>query len=247
MMFRPLFAKTTFGLLAAAAVTLVALPESASACHRRGSCHGGCYGGGCHGGGCNGGCWGGGGGGHAFAGTYRNGYVYYGAPYNGGPAYVQGDVERRSSFYAPNGEQPNGTLTESNGIQNSTYLPQINGRADFEVSAPAGAEIWIDNTNMGASRSFILPRQITPADGSFNYTLKATWMENGRQVTKTKPITVRPNQKQVIDLAAEQPVKSERGDLTPKSEFKHHEDAKPITPAPAKPQTTEPKVNKPLP
>jgi len=222
MMFQRWFAKTALSVMAASAFALVAVPESTHACGHRhggcggGGCHGG-WGGGCHGGwgGCGGGCYGGGG--HAYAGSYGGGYATYGSPYTTSPTYVQGDVERRSSFYAPNGSS-----TEFNGTE-SAYLTQPSQTGDFEIQAPANAEVWIDNTNMGTARTFVLPRDAAN-QGPVHYTLKVTWMDNGRPVTQSKEITVNRNQRQVIDLntQTQTPANIDRTNATPKSDLNNN-------------------------
>jgi uncharacterized protein (TIGR03000 family) len=204
MMFQRWVSKTTLGLMAASAFALVALPEATQACchkHSHGCGGGGCYGGGyggCHGGwgGCHGGgyggCYGGCGGSGYHAGYWGGsggGYATYSSPYNASPIYAQSvpanGVEIRSSLYGPN-----------------TADAIVSSEGDFELKAPEGAQIWINDTSVGSNRRFTLPKEVS-TQASVNYEVRANWMENGRQVTRSKQITVRPNQRQVIDLSAE--------------------------------------------
>jgi uncharacterized protein (TIGR03000 family) len=152
---------------------------------RRGGCCGGCYGccggccGGCWGccGGCCGGCWGGGGyhghhggGGYAMAG-------YGGAPYY---AMTPGTYDYQSAYAMPAGNT---------------------SEARIVVNLPAEARLTIDGnptTSTSTVRTFVTP-PLTPGQ-VYHYTLAAQLERDGKPMTATKEVAVRPGQETRVSL-----------------------------------------------
>lgn len=74
------------------------------------------------------------------------------------------------------------------------------------------ANLWFDNTPMpqqGSCRLFVSP----PLDRgkTYTYTVKASWLERGRKVSREKLVKVRPGRETVVDFTvpeapAEQPL-----------------------------------------
>src|SRR5262245_6814499 len=133
-------------------------------------CYGGCYRGGCYGGGCYGCC---GGGGYYRAGYYSPGYGY---------AYMPSGY-----YYGP------GTIVQSNGTQvrQSFYQgPGQQNTAMVQVLVPnPDTEIWFDGnaTQQRGSERFFQSPPLEP-NASYNYTIKAHWMENGKKIEQERKV-----------------------------------------------------------
>lgn len=80
-------------------------------------------------------------------------------------------------------------------------------QAQIRVLVPSpDANIWFDDTpthQKGACRLFVSPH----LDGgkTYTYTVKASWLEKGREVTREKQVKVRPGQESVVDFTAQEP------------------------------------------
>ncbi len=78
--------------------------------------------------------------------------------------------------------------------------------AQIRVLVPSpNANLWFDNTptlQQGACRLFVSP----PLDRekTYTYTIKASWLERGREVTREKQVKVRPGRETVVDFTAQQ-------------------------------------------
>jgi uncharacterized protein (TIGR03000 family) len=178
---------------------------------------GGGFGGGHFGGGFAGGHIGGFGGGHIggnhfggyHGGLYRGGYGYgyhnhyglYGTyPYFGyssydypyglsGPAYGSG----YDDFY---GEEPPSNLYGSTSVTPSAgsdpfFTPPADTIAHLTVSVPAGAQLWFEGvptSRTGPVRQFDSP-PLRPG-GRYSYQVRASWGENGHEVTQTQQVDV---------------------------------------------------------
>lgn len=147
-----------------------------------GCCGGGCCGGyggccgGCHG--CwGGGCWGGGG----YGGHGHHGYAMAGWD-GGAPAYAMtpGTYSYQSAYAMPAG----------NGNE-----------ARIVVNVPAEARLTIDGnptTSTSTERTFVTP-PLTPGQ-EYHYTLAAQFERNGKPMTATKEVAVRPGQQTRVSL-----------------------------------------------
>jgi uncharacterized protein (TIGR03000 family) len=150
--------------------------------HNRHGCHGchGCYGGcyGCYGGcyGCYGGCYG----------CYGGCYGGYGGRYYGGYAPM-GYVS--SGYYSPGyygTATPQGT--RDGQVRSDTA-------ATLVVSLPEGATLKIDDfvsQSTAATRQFVSPPLEPGSD--YHYDLTAELMRDGKPVTVSKRVTVRPGE-----------------------------------------------------
>lgn len=128
--------------------------------------------------------------GYPYAGWYGRGYdpygwgyrPYYGAWYQGYPAYysddvvsVDGNQDRGISFYAGYPNQSNAELR--------VQLPDPN------------ASLTIDGQptmQRGVNRVFAVPP--LTRDRTYSYALRATWMENGREVSRDKKVDFKPGE-----------------------------------------------------
>jgi uncharacterized protein (TIGR03000 family) len=133
----------------------------------------------------------------AYAGVpgYR-GYYSYREPYYSTGSYVtpstwdtnnpQYSVDARTmntyrSFYSP--EQ------DSNQTTIRVLVPDPNAKVTFDDST---------TQQMGTDRLFITP-QLDP-NKTYSYTVKATWMENGKEVTRSQEAKVQPGRQVTVDF-----------------------------------------------
>ena len=92
------------------------------------------------------------------------------------------------------------------GVRQSGYYdagPSGN-TADVEVRVPEGAEVWFDDyktATTGTTRVFSTP-ELTPADKTFRYEVKARWMENGEPVERTRTAEVKAGQRTTVDFTS---------------------------------------------
>jgi uncharacterized protein (TIGR03000 family) len=133
-------------------------------------------------------------------------YPYYGSYGYGSPYYTDPNGESDLP-YDPGYSNPYGGMTPdttggttsaapSAGNSQSLYLPetaaaQADPLAHVTVRLPADARLWFQDTptaNTGPVREFNSP-PLTPG-GRYTYDVRATWTENGREVTQTQRIGV---------------------------------------------------------
>jgi uncharacterized protein (TIGR03000 family) len=77
-------------------------------------------------------------------------------------------------------------------------------RLEFRV--PEDAELWINGSNTklkGALRQFVSP-PLEPAQ-DYTYEVRARWLENGREVIRTRQLKVRAGEYQYLDLSQQSP------------------------------------------
>jgi uncharacterized protein (TIGR03000 family) len=83
--------------------------------------------------------------------------------------------------------------------------------AKLQVILPADAKLSVDGTatkQKGEVRKFISPP--LPAGKKFVYTLKATWMEEGKEVTREKVTRIEAGQEVVVNLKEEDGKKDDK-------------------------------------
>jgi len=76
---------------------------------------------------------------------------------------------------------------------------------NITVRVPADAEIWFDGTKTsqtGASRQFVSPPLAT--DKSYQYEVKARWLEDGNEVIRTRRVEVQGGSRVNVDLTKSQ-------------------------------------------
>jgi uncharacterized protein (TIGR03000 family) len=75
------------------------------------------------------------------------------------------------------------------------------------VKVPNDARVWIQGAEMdlsGPVREFVSP-SLTPGS-EYRYTVRATWSENGREVSRTRKVDVMPGDHVSVDFTAPQPM-----------------------------------------
>jgi uncharacterized protein (TIGR03000 family) len=71
------------------------------------------------------------------------------------------------------------------------------------VRVPPQARVWIDNTPMkqaGPIRLFESPPLEPNSD--YQYYIQATWVENGREVSRTRKVTIRAGDRLMVNFAS---------------------------------------------
>jgi len=150
-------------------------------------------------------------------GYYNNGYNNNGYYYSGVPSYG-------SSIYygSPAGEvslNSQGAILSNYQAQDSSTGAVINnspsyamqsfysapatsaGSSDLTVKVPANAQLWLGNMQSdqtGTERHFSFPAL---PQGSNMFTLRATWTENGQQVSRDRQVDMQAGKNQTIDFS----------------------------------------------
>ena len=123
-------------------------------------------------------------------GYYGRGYGYYGgryySPYNYTDSYYADPIVQvpandiRPSYYSPSATQQTATVT--------VLVP----RAD--------AKVWFDGAP--TSQTGMERRFYTPAldSGTYTYTVRARWMENGQPMERERRVNVQPGQSTTVSF-----------------------------------------------
>jgi uncharacterized protein (TIGR03000 family) len=102
------------------------------------------------------------------------------------------------AYYAP----PAYSFMPSANYAYGAYAPSApDNAAHLRVIVPAGAKVWFGNSatqQSGRERFFESP-QLTPGK-DYTYDVKATWTENGTEVTRTRHVGVRANSTLTVDF-----------------------------------------------
>jgi len=82
------------------------------------------------------------------------------------------------------------------------YAPSApDNTARIRLIVPAGARVWFGNSatqQTGSVRNFESPRLMPGKD--YTYDVKATWTEDGKEVTRTRQVSVAANRDVTVDL-----------------------------------------------
>jgi len=205
----------TLSLLAAGLVLAVlAAPAQAQ---RRGGWSGGGYRGGYGGwsggyGGYRGGYGGWYGGTGLYTSPYRGGYYspyaynyglynqpYYGSYYTYSPTYPVPYDSTSMMYTAPS----DATVAQTQSYQSFYNAPAANtNQVTVHVTVPqAGARVWVDNRlteQQGTDRLFVSPT-LQPGQ-QYSYSIRASWLENGREVSRQKTVTFSPGQQVAVNF-----------------------------------------------
>ena len=155
--------------------------------HVGGGHGGGYYGGGYHHGGYYGGGYYGGGGFYApgIFGAYDPWYDNYAYP-----RYSYYDSAPATQYYAPT-------------IPYAQPAPVVNSFANVRVILPdPQARVWFDGTattSTGAERLFHTPA--LTMGSTYNYQIRASWMQDGREMTQNRTVSVAPGQSAMVDFS----------------------------------------------
>jgi uncharacterized protein (TIGR03000 family) len=238
-MFQKTFTLGATLLVAAALVFLTPGADHAAGRGGGGSHGGGFHGGGFHGGGFHSGGYHGGGYGGGYYrpygwGYHRGGYGY--GPYLGGYGYYP-DYDYYPSYgaYPPYSDlssagvyepgyyggyyQPAPSLSGGaalGGSVLSTDQPSLDTAAHVTVDVPPGARLWFEDqptTTTGSIRQFMSP-PLTPGT-KYTYDIKASWNENGREVTQTQKVAVTAGARVQVDFPAPTRTAGQASAVTP--------------------------------
>jgi len=119
-------------------------------------------------------------------------WANYGNPYYGryyGRTYWEPGYYSSSPWYAESGTMP----------YRSFYAGPSNGRqAEIIVRVPdADADVWFgdkETETKGFDRAYVTK----DLDGTYIYKVKASWMENGQEITREKKVEVEPGEQVVV-------------------------------------------------
>ncbi|HJZ95891.1 MAG TPA: TIGR03000 domain-containing protein [Candidatus Solibacter sp.] len=127
---------------------------------------------------------------------FYRGYRYSPSWYDYGYSYDTGP--RNYTYGTPTYNYQSAYPSEST----SGMTPAVQGtRVLATIRLPgADAQLWIEGKEMGAgglARSFVSP----PLEqGTYTYTFRAKWTENGKQMDQTREVKVRPGDRIAVDF-----------------------------------------------
>jgi uncharacterized protein (TIGR03000 family) len=130
---------------------------------------------------------------------YSSGYTpYYGTTYYSGPTYYPG-----TTYYSGPTDMSRAQAPASGSYQSFYAGPPAADRARLHIVLPtADAQLWVENEatqQRGNDRWFDSPP--VQAGKDYMYTLRARWMQNGREVTAKKDVTFRAGQQTTVTFA----------------------------------------------
>jgi len=143
-----------------------------------------------------------------YASPYRGGYY---SPY----AYNYGLYSQPYYTYSPTYPVPydstsmmytapsDATVAQTQSYQSFYNAPAANrNQVSVHVTVPqAGARVWVDNRlteQQGTDRLFVSPA--LQAGQQYSYAIRASWMENGREVSRQKTVTFSPGQEVAVNF-----------------------------------------------
>jgi len=142
-------------------------------------------------------------------GGYGYGDGYYGRPYGWGGYYGSPNYSYGSPYYSGGGYYSSGPgyVVESQpGATQSFYAgpqPEPN-RAHIRVIVPdAQAKVWFENRvtqQQGSDRLFESPQ--LDEGKEYTYTIRATWDQDGRDMTRERRVTVRAGETATVNFRA---------------------------------------------
>jgi uncharacterized protein (TIGR03000 family) len=129
--------------------------------------------------------------------------AYYNQLYGSPPFYSAAAQRYGTNFAAYNGN----TARQSFYPAADTRQPPAN-TAGVEITVMPNAEIWFDGTKtsqVGAVRKFRTPT-LEPG-GTYTYTIRARWMQNGEVQDVTRDLRVQANKQAYLDFTVPAPSK----------------------------------------
>jgi uncharacterized protein (TIGR03000 family) len=170
---------------------------------------------------------------------YYNPPVYYSQPMQGQPIPGQPMQGYSTQSYPGPGQSvqgqpmPPGTTPGTPGAPGSErrafYGANVSAPAQLSVRLPAMAELQIDGQktrSTGPMRRYTSP-PLEPGQ-QYTYELRAKWMQNGREMTRTRTVEVRPGQVVNVDLLSPSAEERPTPDSTPAPDNKTIPDSKTI-------------------
>jgi len=159
---------------------------------------------------------------------YGSGYGGYG---RGGYGYRSGwSIGTDGGYYAPGYSYSPGWSSSSGYVMSEPAPARSSSQAFYSgtnaepnqatirVMVPdANAEVWFESTQTkqkGTDRVFVSPS--LEEGRTYTYQIKATWQENGREVTRQKDVDVQPGSQAVVNFSEgtnEEGIRSRRGNV----------------------------------
>jgi len=145
-----------------------------------------------------------------YGGYYNQPYYSYSrpiisTPYYSGTTYYSGPTTYQSQpLYSANdtaGQMYEQGTAVASTDQSNYYTPTWHANGTITILVPDQAQVWfgdIPTSVQGSTRSFQLPALDSGRD--YTYTIRAKWMENGREHDQTKVVTFRAGQSFTVDM-----------------------------------------------
>jgi uncharacterized protein (TIGR03000 family) len=190
-----------------------------------------------------------------YGGYYGNRYSFYGSPYWGGysyyypgnnyyvaPSYAYGNTYYSSPgmAYSSPSYAPGTVIRDDSGvIRQTSYSSPGANIINLRVMVPdPNARVWIENQEMsikGPERLFFSPPVETGK--SYSYTVKASWLENGKEVNREKKLDVQPGLEYIVNF--NEPASSKNSTTlpapAPERRDDYRSDSNPVPPRPNEP------------
>jgi uncharacterized protein (TIGR03000 family) len=142
-------------------------------------------------------------------GYYHHGYGYYPGIYGGAYPWYGADTSYdtypRYSYYNASAVQYNDPPAQYYSPAAQYYAPPapvVNDFANVNVIVPdPQARVWFDGnatSQAGTERLFHMPS--LTMGSTYNYQIRASWMQGGREVSQVRTVSVTPGQTTMVDF-----------------------------------------------
>jgi uncharacterized protein (TIGR03000 family) len=112
------------------------------------------------------------------------------------------NLDQRMGRYGPGQQTDRSNPSAGTSYPYGELSGEMKNRAFLNVRVPSrDAEVWIEGEKtreMGTRREFMSP--VLDPEKRYSYEIKARWREDGREVTRTKTVSVRPNAPTLVDF-----------------------------------------------
>jgi uncharacterized protein (TIGR03000 family) len=126
--------------------------------------------------------------------AWGSSYRSYSSIYSGGSFYFGGDPLLNAGIFS--------TSTNDQSPAPTTSLSAATAVAEVDLVVPADSRLWVQDIQMqqqtGTVRLFVSPA--LPTGREFRYRVRATYQDQGREMTTTRMLTVRAGERLQVDL-----------------------------------------------
>ena len=143
----------------------------------------------------------------------------YGSYFAGVPALVYNTRPSAGNFYAAGATDvlPPHLVTLSEPAPVAPVPPPGTEKAHINIMVPSEATLTIQGVPMsqtGSFREFVSPPLVFDRD--YHYTIRASWSQNGREMTQERVVLVRAGEQVNVDLMNYAPRQAETSTLRPR-------------------------------
>jgi uncharacterized protein (TIGR03000 family) len=133
---------------------------------------------------------------------YLYGYYY---PETG--LFLSADSPKLNWYYT---EPPPWLQSYSRTRTSSFYVEPVRAAASVRVLLPdAQARVWFDGKSTNSTGTERLYQSPALTAGTYEYRVRASWMQGGQEVSQERSVSVRPGQMSVVDFTKAGPEKEQ--------------------------------------